>query len=77
MASLVVRDIDDEIVKALKTKASLEGISAEAMHRIILQKALLAPKKRSFEEVLKSIPPVGKDEDFERRQDGGSANIFD
>ena len=36
MASLIVRNIDDGIAKALKIQAGLHGISAEAEHRNIL-----------------------------------------
>ncbi|PCK04549.1 MAG: DNA-binding protein [Alteromonadaceae bacterium] len=76
MANLVVRNIDEDIVKALKARAGLEGISAEAEHRKILEAALLRPKKKSFVEALKSIPFVGIDSDFERQQDGGQKDVF-
>lgn len=77
MANLVVRNIDDEVVKALKAKAGLAGTSAEALHRQILEAALLRPQKRSLADVLKSIPSVGEDEDFNRKQDAGSINVLD
>jgi len=37
MADLIVRNIDEAIVKALKKRASQHGISAEAEHRQILE----------------------------------------
>ena len=77
MANLVVRNIDDEIVKALKEKAGLSGHSAEAEHRIILAQALLRPKRRSFTEILMDIPNVGRDTDFERLQEVSDRNVFD
>lgn len=77
MANLVVRNIDDSVVKALKARAGLAGTSAEAEHRKILEGALLKTKRRSLTEVLKSIPSVGEDFDFERKQDGESANVLD
>lgn len=40
MAQLLVRDIPDEIVVALKKRARRHGRSAEAEHRAILQEAL-------------------------------------
>jgi plasmid stability protein len=46
MAKLVVRNIDDEVVRALKEKAGLSGRSAEAEHRLILARALLMPQKK-------------------------------
>ncbi len=67
MASLVVGNIDDEIVNALKKRADKHGISAEAEHRNILESALLTSKRKSFIEALSSIPSVGIDSDFERR----------
>lgn len=76
MASLVVRNVDDAIVKALKAKAGFEGISAEAEHRKILESALLKPRKKSFAEALQSIPNVGLDSDFERKQGGIADDVF-
>lgn len=76
MANLVVRNIDDEVVKALKARAGLLGISAEAEHRKILEKALLQPRKRSLIDALRTIPPVGEDSDFERKQDGEGSDVF-
>ncbi len=69
MASLVVRHVDDEIVWALKQRASARGISAEAEHRRILQQALMSPKRRSFLQLLAEMPDVGQDEDFARREE--------
>lgn len=77
MASLIVRDIDDAVVKALKARAGMHGVSAEAEHRKILESALVQPKKKSFTEVLLSIPNVGDDADFKREQDSTAENVFD
>lgn len=76
MANLIVRNVDDAIVQALKARAGLEGISAEAEHRKILERALLRPAKKSFADVLRSIPKVGQDSDFERVQDKGAPDVF-
>lgn len=77
MASLIVRNIDDDIVKALKQRASRNGISAEAEHRKILEQVLRQPAKKSFAEVISSMPNVGKDSDFERVQDNTpSEDVF-
>lgn len=76
MANLIVRNVDDAIVQALKARAGLEGISAEAEHRKILERALLRPAKKSFADVLRSIPKVGKDSDFERVQDKDVPDVF-
>jgi len=63
--NLVVRNLDPEIVQALKERAAQKGTSAEAEHRAILQSVLSRPKMRSFNEVLASMPNVGLDSDFE------------
>lgn len=70
MANLVVRNLDTRIVDTLKRRAGQHGRSAEAEHRAILEEALLKTKKRSFAEVLAAMPNVGRDEDFERADEG-------
>ena len=77
MANLIVRNIDEAIVNALKRRASQHGVSAEAEHRKILEQALMQPAKRSFAEALSLIPNVGNDSDFERVQDNRVNNVFD
>ncbi|MBT3225807.1 MAG: DNA-binding protein [Deltaproteobacteria bacterium] len=76
MANLVVRNIDDDIVKALKFQAGKHGISAEAEHRRILKETLLAPPKKTFEEILAIMPNVGRDSDFSRKQNGKDLDVF-
>ena len=66
MASLSVSNISDEVVEALKVHASRMGVSEEAAHCRILEQALMRPEKKSFAEVLKTMPDVGTDSDFER-----------
>lgn len=73
MANLIVRNLDDTIVNALKQRAARHGLSAEAEHRRILEEALRGPTKRSFVEVLASMPDVGRDEDFDRVEDSQDA----
>ena len=77
MANLVVRNIDDEIVKALKMRAGRHGISAEAEHRRILALVLMQPERKSFAEALRMMPDVGRDSDFERVQDDRYKPVFD
>jgi plasmid stability protein len=76
MANLVVRNVDEQIVKALKVRAGRRGTSAEAEHRKILTEALLKPKKRSFAQVLASMPNVGDDTDFARVEDTNSPDVL-
>ena len=77
MASLVVRNLEQQIVDALKQRAARHGRSAEAEHRILLEELLLLPKRRLFAEALAAIPNVGQDEDFERIEDDhGNDDVF-
>jgi antitoxin FitA len=68
MPDLIVRGVDETLVRALKARAGALGRSAEAEHREILAAALTGPRKRSFAEVLATMPDVGLDSDFERVQ---------
>lgn len=74
MASLTVRNLDDRIAAALKQRAAKHGRSAEAEHRAILAQVLLHPEKKSFAEILASMPNVGSDSDFERLQQNEPAS---
>ena len=68
MAELLVRNLDNEVVKALKQKAAEEGISVEEAHRRVPRAALLAPEpKKSFKEFLLEMPEGGEDSVFERQ----------
>ena len=77
MANLLVRGVDENLVKALKERAGANGISAEAEHRKILEAALSRPKKRNFAESIADIPDVGADSDFDRVQSVGDVSVFD
>lgn len=65
--NLIVRNVDEEVVLALKQQAALHGRSMETEHREILKSALQRPKRRSVAEVLASMPNVGEDADFNFR----------
>jgi plasmid stability protein len=79
MADLLVRGVDETLVRALKARAGANGRSAQAELRAILAEALTPPtRKRSFAEVLASMPNIGTDEDFARIQDSNPPpNVFD
>ncbi len=68
MPQLIVRQIEEKVVRKLKERAGQHGISMEEEHRRILREALLGPhrEKRSFKDYLLSMPNVGEDKDFER-----------
>jgi plasmid stability protein len=77
MASLVVRNLDQGIVDALKQRAAQHGRSTEAEHRALLEDLLLQPKRKSFTQALAAMPNVGLDEDFERVEtDTDSDHVF-
>lgn len=69
MPSLVVRNLDEAIITALKQRAVEHHRSTEAEHRAILAEVLLKPPRKSFAEALASIPNVGVDTDFNRVSD--------
>jgi plasmid stability protein len=76
MANLLVRNVDEALVQTLRERAAAHGRSAEAEHREILAKALRKPQRKTFAEVLISIPNVGTDADFARVDDGEAPNVF-
>ncbi|MBE7422759.1 MAG: DNA-binding protein [Zoogloeaceae bacterium] len=73
MAQLLVRDVDEALVKALRERAARHGRSAEAEHREILAKALRRTRRKSFADILAAMPNVGMDEDFARIEDPAEA----
>jgi plasmid stability protein len=78
MVDLLVRGLDEDLVRALKERAGGHGRSREAEHRDILAAALTRPRRRSLAEVLASIQDVGADSDFVRVQAGtGVPRVFD
>lgn len=65
MAQLVVRRLDDDLVRALKVRAASKGHSAEEEHRDILRSALRGERGRqSLKALLQTIPVGGHDDDF-------------
>ena len=68
MPQLIVRNIEDNVVRKLKEQAGRHGISTEEEHRRILRSALLgkAAKRRPLKDYLRKIPKGIPDELFER-----------
>jgi plasmid stability protein len=76
MSQLIVRGIEERVVRRLKERAGADGISMEEAHRQILRDALF-PKKakaRTFKEHLLAIP-AGGPEDLFRRNKSGSRKV--
>lgn len=73
MPQLLVRQVEEKVVRKLKQQAGQHGVSMEEEHRRVLREALLGPskKKPSFKEYLLQMPDVGPDELFERDRDFG------
>jgi len=72
MTQLIVRNLEEEVVRELKLRAARHGRSAEAEHREILREVLLpAKQRRPLKDLLLAIPQVGEDADFERLPDHG------
>ena len=68
---LIVRNLEEEVIRELKLRAARHGRSAEAEHREILRQVLLPEKKKSLKELLLAMPAVGEDADFKRLSDRG------
>ncbi|MBI2776004.1 MAG: DNA-binding protein [Chloroflexi bacterium] len=65
MSQLIVRNVEEAIVRALKRRAARHGRSAEAEHREILRASLQDDTaEASFKAILVSMPDVGEDADF-------------
>ena len=72
MAQLIVRNLEDDLVRRLKLLAARHGRAAEAEHREILRTALKpgSPRK-GLKDLLLEMPEAGRDSDFERERDRG------
>ncbi|MGA9866854.1 MAG: plasmid stabilization protein [Acetobacteraceae bacterium] len=49
MAQLLVRDLDDHLIRAIEQRAISHGRSVEAEHRAILEAALVSEQESFFE----------------------------
>ena len=69
MAQLVVRKIEEQVVRKLKERAGMHGISMEEEHRRILRESLLSQgqgDQPSFKDYLLNMPDPEPDNLFER-----------
>ena len=67
MAQLIVRKLEDKVVRKLKERAAKYGVSMEEELRRILRKSVRekpAKPKMSLLDYLCTMPNVGKDSDF-------------
>jgi len=70
MAQLLVRNIPDQLVDALKERAAKHGRSAEAEHRVILEENLKPPAEDFWEKARR------RREETRGRIHGDSADII-
>lgn len=70
MAQLLVRNLDDELVRHLKKRAGEHGVSVEEEHRRILREALMtdAGERKTLWELLNEMPAACGKELFERER---------
>ena len=67
MAQLIVRNLEEQVVRALRERAARQGRSTEAEHREILRDALVPGRRSgSLKALLLGMPDVGDDEAFDR-----------
>lgn len=67
MAQLIVRNLEEHVVKALRERAASKGRSTEAEHREILREVLTSRRgTKSLKDLLLGMPDAGDDGDFSR-----------
>ena len=66
MAQLIVRNVDDDLVRRLKRRAAGHGRSAEEEHRQLLRAAL---RSDGLIDRLRTMPDAGADSDFDRARE--------
>ena len=66
VAQLIVRGLDEDLVKRLKRRAAAHGRSMEEEHRQLLRQVL---RPEGLAEALLAMPNVGDDADFGRLPD--------
>lgn len=69
MPQLLVRNLEEELVRALKKRAGEHGVSVEEEHRRILREALRpnqAGGRKTFWQVIGEMPDLGDDDLSER-----------
>jgi len=72
MAQLIVRNLEDTVVRALRERAAKKGRSAESEHREILRDALTSTRQgSSLKALLGGMPDAGEDGDFARPRSKG------
>jgi plasmid stability protein len=60
MPQLIVRKLENAVVRRLRSRAAAEGVSVEEAHRRVLRQALLGEPsaRKNFIEYLQAMPDV-------------------
>ncbi len=67
MPQILIRQLNDSIVRKLRARAAAEGVSAEEEARRILRRSLVGDvPKMPLTEFLRTMPEVGADDIFRR-----------
>ena len=67
MPQILIRQLDEAVVRKLRAKAASEGVSAEEEARRILRRSLIGEvPELPLVEFLRTMPEVGDDRIFER-----------
>ncbi len=67
MPQILIRKLDESIVRKLRTKAAADGVSAEEEARRILRRSLIGDAPAvSLIDFLRTMPDVDDDRIFER-----------
>lgn len=78
MPNLIVRNLDEALVRKLKQRAAAHSRSAEAEHHAILEATLAPTRRQTLAQVLARMPGVGTDADFARVRSGKrTPRVFD
>ena len=78
MTDILIRDIDNELDKALKIMAIQHGRTREAEIKSILKSAISRlPEKRSLADVLMEIPRLDTDSEELFKRDAGYSHNMD
>lgn len=61
MPQLIVRNLENAVVRRLRSRAAAEGVSVEEAHRRVLRQALLGDStspRKNFLDYLRAMPDV-------------------
>ena len=75
MAQLIVRKLDEELIKQLKLRAAKHSRSVEAEHRAILQSVVMDQAPTNFKDWLLSLSDLDTELSVERDHQDKGRNV--